>query len=79
MGSASAKMEARHGVMREFNRYDMDATNFQTMHPHAPTGPPWSEARFRSTWDSVTGEELENFADVRQMQEPLLGEVRPLT
>ena len=30
MGLASSKVEAKHGVMKEFNRYDKDATHYQS-------------------------------------------------
>ena len=70
MGLASLKVEAKHGLMKEFNRHDKDATHYQSSRPCIPNGPPWSEVRFRSTLDTTTGETLEDFADVRQMPDP---------
>ena len=56
--------------MKEFDHHDKDATHYQSSRPATPNGPPWEQVRFRSTWDSNTGETLEDFADVRQMPDP---------
>ena len=56
--------------MKEFNRYDKDATHFQSTRPALPNGPPWEQVRFRSTWDTITGEILEDYEDVRKLDNP---------